>query len=44
MKLKLKLKELFKTKKQKRKEKLLKEFQEGKYLKIGGEVNSVING
>lgn len=33
---------LFKSKKEKRREKLLKDYREGKYLKIGGEVNQVI--
>lgn len=35
MKLKYKLKELFKTKGEKRREKLLKDYEEGKFLKIG---------
>lgn len=40
MKLKIRLKELLKTKEEKRREKLLEEYSEGKILKIGGEVNS----
>jgi len=37
--MKLKLKEFFKKKKDERKEKLLKNYEERKILKIGGEIN-----
>ncbi len=37
--MKLKFKKFFKTKKNKRREKLLKDYNEGKILKIGGEIN-----
>jgi len=39
MKLKHKLKELFKTKREKWEEKLRKDYEEGNILKIGGEIN-----
>lgn len=39
MKLKHKFKQLFKTKRERWEEKLQKDYEEGKILKIGGEMN-----